>query len=288
MKERIPWPLKFSAKIVLGILRIDYKLLKRAGIVEHGRMERADFCRAVFDRHVDAPRYSCGAPAHGGLLELGPGDSIATGILGLRAGFSTVTLIDAGPFADLRRQALNGLFASLGATPRIDDDASPAQVLELLRGMGIAYLTQGAASLREVVPGSLQHSFSNSVLQHVYRDELPELIRLLGRAHAPDSYSSHSVNFTDHFSGGFVNRRLPDRVMESGIIKRANLYTNRLTAAQFVQAFEAAGFAVVRLVVDFLGAEPATRVTYDDVPGFTAGIGSRVILRTTFLVRKQA
>ena len=135
---------------------------------------------------------------------------MATGVLGRAAGFSAVALIDAGRFADLRPGALAKLFAALGAEPlSLPPRATEEQVLAGLRDRGIFYRTAGVRSLQALESNSITFSFSNTVLQHVHRDELPALMQELGRVHAAGSVASHSVNFTDHFSGGYVNRRLP-------------------------------------------------------------------------------
>src|SRR5262249_36595361 len=134
VKQAIPWPVKFGIKLLLGAARIDYRVLKRTGLVEHGRMEDADFAREILDLHVLGPCRQLGCTPAGMLLEIGPGDSVATGVLGRAAGFDVVTLVDAGPFADLRPAALTRLFASLGATPpELAADATPQAVLDQLR-----------------------------------------------------------------------------------------------------------------------------------------------------------
>jgi len=288
MKQRIPWPIKFAIKVAIGITGVDYKLLKRARIVEHGRMEDAGFSVEVFNRHVAAPRRDLLLGCAGVLLELGPGDSIATGVLGRVAGFSEVVLIDAGCFADIKPEAINRLFVSLGDHAHsVKADADPRTVTAQLHAAGISYLTDGLRSLQSIAPGRVSHSFSNSVLQHVYRDELAEFIEALGRAHAAGSLSSHSINFTDHFSGGYVNHRLPGWVMESALIKRANLYTNRVSPRDFAGLFAAAGFAVRRVEVDFYESKPVAFCAYDCAEAFTDGVGSRRVLRAIFLLRKN-
>lgn len=288
LKQSIPWPIKFGIKLMLGAARVDYRLLKRAGIVEHGRMEHADFSTEIFDLHVKGPSRECNVPPAGTLLELGPGDSVATGVLGRAAGFAAVELVDAGCFADLRPEALTRLFTSLGAEPpRLEKQASPAEILAQLRNRGINYRIAGAQSLRDIAEGSIAHSFSNTVLQHVYRAELPDIVKQLGRVHARGSIGSHSVNFTDHFSGGFVNHKLPDWMMESSLVKRGNLYTNRVSSAQFLELFAAAGLNVRKLRVDFFDGEPDAHAEYDSAEQFRKAAGSRPILRTIFLVQKS-
>jgi hypothetical protein len=288
IKQLLPWPVKVLTKLVLGTAGVDYKLLKRAGVVEFGRMEDAQFANETFDLHVLAPLRERGIAPAGTLLELGPGDSVATGILGRAAGFSQVELIDAGSFADLRPPGLERLLASLGAEPLgLPQAATEAAVLARLQDAGISYRTEGLRSLKLLGSGTITYSFSNTVLQHVYLDELPGLVQELGRLHARGSNTSHSVNFTDHFSGGFVNHSLPAWVMESRLVKRANLYTNRIRATQLLEMFELAGFAVHRLITEFLDTHSPQRCEYYSATDFRLGIGSRQILRVIFLLQKS-
>jgi hypothetical protein len=287
VKQSLPWPLKFALKLVFGASHVSYRVLKRAHLVEHGRMEDASFARRVFENHVLAPTRERNVRPAGTLLELGPGDSVATGVLGRAAGFATVELVDAGPFADLQPAAIARLFASLGAEPlALSPDAAPVVVLESLRKAGIDYRTEGLKSLRSIATGSVGHSFSNTVMQHVYRSEVPEMLRELGRVHAAGSLGSHSVNYSDHFSGGFVNHQLPAWFMESALVKRANLYTNRLHPLEYLELFRLAAFDPLRVTVDF-DSDSRQRMTCGTLTELQQTLASHGRpYRTHFLVQK--
>jgi hypothetical protein len=287
LKQRIPWPLKFCMKLLFGAAGVRYRVLKRAGVVEHGRMEQADFARSVFDQHVTTALRSLNTTPSGTLLELGPGDSVATGAIGRAAGFAQVMLIDAGRFADLRPDSLERLMGSLGAQPLgLRPGASAAEVLARLRQCGVEYDTEGLKSLQRVATGSVAHSFSNVVLQHVYRDELPQMIAELGRVHGTGSSASHAVNFADHFSGGFLNHRFPEWIMESALMKRANLYTNRVGPLSLLDMFLGVGFDVRGLSVDFFDPPAPQHVEYDSAAAFRIGAAGRRVLRVRYLLQK--
>jgi len=288
VKGRIPWPLKVLIKLGLGVARVDYPRLKRLGIVEFGRMEDPAFARAVFDLHVLGPMREFGLPAHGALLELGPGDSVATGALGRRAGFTEVQLLDAGAFADLRAASVKRLFASLGVdAPALPEEASRAPLLAALDELGIHYRADGVRAFESIIAGSVGYSFSNTVLQHVIRAELPGLFGQLARVHAPGSMGSHLVNFADHFSGGFLHQALPDWLMESNAIKRAHLYTNRFSPEQILRLFEECGFTLERLTVDYFDAIAPAQETFASAAEFLARSSQRRVLRAVYLIRKS-
>lgn len=288
LKQRLPWQIKFAAKLLFGALRIEYRTLKRVHLVEHGRMEEAGFARDIFEQHVMGPCREAGITPHGTLLELGPGDSIATGVLGIQAGFAAVELVDAGAFADLTPRALEALFASLGArSPDLAVEARPEQVRARLRERGIGYHTEGVASLRRLPAASVSYAFSNTVLQHVFLDDLEPTVRELGRLQTPGSLCSHSVVFTDHFSGGYLNHRLPRWFMESSLVKRANLYTNRADTATYLKIFDAAGFAVRKLTVDFFGPSEPQVIECSSAEEFRQRTAGRVVLRTLFRLQRR-
>jgi hypothetical protein len=284
MKTAIPWPFKVAMKVAFGALHVNYHALKKRGLVEHGKMEQEAFARSVFQRHVI--EVLDGAAPAGCLLEIGPGDSVATGFLARSAGFESAWLVDAGPFAEIAAVRVGRLAAVLAPElARIDPALTPAQCLQTLSDMGIHYETRGVHSFVGLPDASVHHSFSNTVLQHVHRDEAPRLIAELGRVHAAGSHSSHLIKFNDHFSGGYLNKRLPDWVMESGLIKRANLYTNRVDADQFGHWFEQAGLRIVRVAIDFADETVPSREVANLAQLRDAA--SRQILRAMFLLRKD-
>jgi len=287
VKQRIPWPAKFAIKLLLGATRINYRLLKRAGVVEHGLMEDANYARRVFELHVLAPARQWNSAPDGVLLEIGPGDSIVTGVLGRAAGFSAVNLIDTSAFADLRVATVVRLLETLGSGPQVlRSKASPEEVLAHLRSHGIHYQTEGARSLTTIADATVRHSFSNTVLQHVYACEVRELITQLARVHVRGGLSSHRINFTDHFSGGFRHRQLPDWLMESHLIKRAHLYTNRIGPLQYLELFERAGFVIRRLTVNFFDAAPPDSVDLSSGAEFRAANAERPVRDATYLLQR--
>ena len=287
MKRNIPWPIKVGLKLAFGAAHVHYGLLKRLRIVEFGRMEDESFANEIFELHVRSPLRDAHTSPAGTLLELGPGDSIATGILGRAAGFPSVTLVDIGWFADLRPSAVNALYASLDPKKlAVDPTSTREQVQEQLRLNGINYMVAGLHSLASIRPQTVGHSFSNAVLQHVDRGQLAELVRLLGRLHVMGSLGSHAINFTDHFSGGFVNHQLPHWVMESALVKRANLYTNRVLLDQYFGLFQAAGFEIIRVAVDLFSERSTQPRVFASAEQCLLAVGSRRVMRATVQVKK--
>jgi len=80
LKERMPWRLKIVAKIILSRLPISYTFWQNLGLFRHGRMDDASYSINVFDSHVKRAGLQ-GQLKDKIILELGPGDSVATAII---------------------------------------------------------------------------------------------------------------------------------------------------------------------------------------------------------------
>jgi SAM-dependent methyltransferase len=221
-----------------------YLVWKRLGLFKHGRMENPDYAVGVFRKHLDRVQF---ARKEGGFvaLELGPGDSVASGIVARACGAERSYLVDAGRFAreDLEtyRSLLDHLRAGGHDVPTSGDVDGFDQ---LLASFAITYLTEGLASLREIPDASVDLVWSNAVYEHVRLGEIEELTRELRRVLRPDGVCSHTIDLKDHLGGGANHLRFSPEFWESPRVASAGFYTNRLRASQLVALFERSGFRV--------------------------------------------
>src|SRR5882672_391233 len=97
----IPWWGKTGAKIVLSRLPLDYRVWQRVGIFKHGQMDTGAYSLGVFNMHVEFAQLT-GRLQGRTLVELGPGDGIATALLAAAHGARAI-LVDTGAYvrADL-------------------------------------------------------------------------------------------------------------------------------------------------------------------------------------------
>ena len=103
-KAAMPWWGKIGIKLVLARLPLAYDFWQRLGLFRHGHMDSAVYALGVFEWHMD--RASLRGQLQGKfLLEMGPGDSIATAIIAYAFGARAI-LVDAGPFARADARAL--------------------------------------------------------------------------------------------------------------------------------------------------------------------------------------
>jgi SAM-dependent methyltransferase len=242
---RLPWWIKLGAKLVLARLPIPYSTWRRIGLFRHGEMNipaRAvntfdAYYRRAHDRSALAPGFRS--------LELGPGDSVLSGLVARAYGASKVWLVDAGAFADTDVSACRDTVQLLRSKGRTAPDISNAvTVAEVLQRSGVEYLTEGTDSLASIPDASIDFFWSQVVLEHVPRLEFARFLQELRRISAPGSVGTHSIDFRDHLSGGLNNLRFSESVWESRAFHKGGFYTNRLRPREILAMFAQAGFDV--------------------------------------------
>lgn len=231
----VPWWTKIVAKIVLSRIPIARSAWQRLGLFRHGAMDEAGYALGVFRSHW---KRSGEPPLSGAVvLELGPGDSIATAVIARAYGASAI-LVDSGDFAVENMSTYHRVCDELkkegSNPPDLSDATSRADVL---RRCDAQYLTNGLDSIRELPSDSVDMIFSQAVLEHVRRDEFDETLRELNRVLKPQGLASHRVDLKDHLGGGLNNLRFSRRVWESRLFSRAGFYTNRLAYSEMLATF---------------------------------------------------
>lgn len=231
----VPWWARIAAKLVLARLPIPYATWQRLGVFRHGAMDEAGYSMSVVDRH----RARSGLEDLRGrtVLELGPGDSLATAVI-VRALGGRAVLVDAGAFAPDDPAPYRRLAEHLRATGLQPPDLDGARSLaDVLAACGAEYHSDGLAGLRRVPTGTVDLVFSHAVLEHVRHHELRETLQELNRVLVGTGASSHTVDLRDHLGGGLANLRFPRRIWESRAFVGSGFYTNRVSLSEFRQLF---------------------------------------------------
>jgi SAM-dependent methyltransferase len=240
----IPWWGKIGAKIVLSRLPLGYGAWQRLGLFRHGAMDSRDYSLRVFQTHMEFAGVS-GSLAGKTVMELGPGDGVATAVLAAAHGARSI-LVDTGSFAGTDA----GRYAALAAHLREQghaflDVGTCRTVEELLKLCNAQYLTDGLASLRRVPDHSVDLIFSQAVLEHVRRSEFRQTMIECRRVLKPDGAFSNHVDLKDHLGGALNNLRFRTSVWESPLFSNSGFYTNRIRYSEMLEEFRAAGFAIV-------------------------------------------
>lgn len=254
----IPWWGKIAGKLVLSRLPLGYGVWQRLGLFRHGRMDTSEYAVGIFQGHVKKAGL-VGLLDGKTILELGPGDSIATAIVAAACGARAI-LVDAGrfvrgdlsPYMDLE----SGLKA-IGLDP--PDLGGCRSITEILRQCGAVYLTDGLGSLRSLESSSVDLSFSQAVLEHVRVTEFSDTMRELSRVMTPEGIGSHRIDLRDHLGGALNNLRFAERVWESEFFRSSGFYTNRIRYSRMLELFRDAGLNAQVIAVRCWDRPPTPR-----------------------------
>lgn len=240
------WALKIIAKLLLARVPASYGFWKMFGVFRHGSMDSMGYPIKIFNLHVNRA-FPSGLPSGSVILELGPGDSIASALLGYASGAQRTYLVDVGNYAKREMKFYRSLAAEMGkggmSVPNLSEASSIEDILKICNA---EYLTDGISSLRLISAGSVDFVWSHSVLEHVRSHELEALLRELRRIQKPSGLSSHNIDYQDHLDHALNNLRFPERLWESSLFAQSGFYTNRIPAVRMHAMFRQAGFEIMQ------------------------------------------
>jgi hypothetical protein len=243
--RNLPWWVKLGTKLALSRLPVPYGFWRRLGIFRHGAMNDPELAIRTFRRYFDRANAKRPIPSGFCSLELGPGDSVLAGIAAKAFGARKVYLVDTGTYAESNVGACHATAARLRASGlTLPDIADATSLADILERCGISYLTGGVSSFSAIPDGTVDFCWSQAVLEHVYRDEFPSMLRELRRVMAKGAVGLHGVDFRDHLASGLNNLRFREQVWESRSFRRGGFYTNRIQCHVMMRLFEEAGFEV--------------------------------------------
>lgn len=240
LKSLLPWQVKFAAKYVLVRIPGLRTYLHKLHIFSFGKMTNPDYAIGVFRQHYDRVKEELSEGYS--VLELGPGDSVATAIIARHHGAAESSLVDVGDYASRDVDIYNNLEVALA--PDHSQPKPYSSFDEMLRITCARYLTRGLQSLKQIQSDSIDFIFSHAVLEHVALDEFRETIQETFRLQSSGGYCSHAVDLRDHLADSLNSLRYsPNRW--HAMMSKAGYYTNRLRSSQIVDIFESAGYEIV-------------------------------------------
>ncbi len=244
LSSYVPWWAKLGIKLCLARLPVPYAFWKRLGVFRHGEMMVPERAISAFESHFQSAVEHGQLPANFRCFELGPGDSVLSGFVARAFGAQKAWLADAGPFAETDIAGCRAVLATLATRGLATAPLKSATLREAMEEFDVAYLTEGTSSLKKIPDQSVDFIWSQVVLEHVYRDEFPALMRELRRIVAPKGVGVHSIDFRDHLGGGLNNLRFGDEVWETKHFRNSGFYTNRIRPREMIDLMRAAGFSV--------------------------------------------
>jgi hypothetical protein len=240
-----PWWLKIAAKIFLSRLPVGYKFWNRLRLFRHGNMDNSWLAANKFILHLDRA-YPDNRPDHFTCLELGPGDSLVTGILANALGASEVYLVDVGSYATEELSYYRSFCQELKKRDfKVPDLSGVNSFLELQKQCRIKYKVNGLDDLRRIPSNSIDLIWSHSMLEHVRKREFPALVSELRRIISDKGIVTHNADLKDHLGGALNNLRFSESIWESDFMAKSGFYTNRLQHRDILEYFINAGFEVI-------------------------------------------
>jgi len=246
----LPWWLKLYGKLALSWIPNKQTFFRGLGLYRWGTMLNPDNALRWYLDHVETMAIPhLAAATNLTLLELGPGDSVATALIAACRGQRNTILVDSGHQADFVRSHYDALIEKLSqlhpGKPVLQQMRAAATVKDLLESCKALYLTNGLASLKNIASASVDVVFSAAVMEHVYLPEVSPILAEFFRVLRPGGVMVHTIDFRDHLGESLNSLRFPEWVWESGPFRSRGFYTNRLGADSFCQAIETAGFLAI-------------------------------------------
>ncbi len=180
------------------------------------------------------------------IMEIGPGDGIATAIYSKIFNSPKVYLIDIKDFADKNILIYKDIIKSLNLNIFEEKKLREFETLEdILEALNAYYLVDGLKSLENIQSNSVDYLFSHSVMEHIRFSELDKYIQEMYRVLKPNGLISHNINYKDHLDESLNSLRLPFKIWESDFFANSGFYTNRVPAIEMHKKFKRLGFKMV-------------------------------------------
>jgi len=231
---------KFLLKCILLKIQSDYTFWKKIGLFDHGQMNEIKYASSTFEFFYDTyVRVMQKDFSNITLLELGPGDSVANGILAFNRGAKCSILVDVGDFA-----TRDVTFYSELVTGKQRAYESITNFPEILTSNNIEYFTDGLESINHIPQNSIDLVISNAVLEHIDPESLSAFLAKVTQLLTPGGIMIHRIDYRDHLVGSNFHKLLPSWIIKSYFYKKSILYLNGFTEQQYSQLFVNSGFSI--------------------------------------------
>lgn len=238
------WRFKILAKLLLSHLPLGYTFWRKLGLFRLGSMDKCEYAQKIFQLHTNRA-YSDGIPSGKTLLELGPGDSVASALIAHAFGAEKIYLVDTGDFATRDMKTYRGIVNHLRDQGFSTIEIERIETFdELLESCHAIYMTDGYRSLQSIRNQSIDFIWSHSVLEHIRRREFYNTISELRRILKPNGQMSHNVDLMDHLGGALNNLRFSERLWEKDFFANSGFYTNRIRYSEMAKIMLDAGFKI--------------------------------------------
>jgi hypothetical protein len=257
--EMLPWWSKILLKLVFSRLPFNYAFWQKLGLFRHGKMDHAEYVQNNFHQYFSICGIDLGDVKGKTVLELGPGDTIATALIASSYGLKTI-LLDVGSFAvkdvAVYKALAKELVAKGYAVPSLDEAESLDDILRICEAR---YLTNGLEDLFSVEDNSVHLIVSQAVLEHIRKAEFVHMMEECRRVTTNHGFCVHVVDLKDHLSKSLNNLRFREQIWESDFFSSSGFYTNRIQCAAMLSIFEASKFHSTVIRTEIWDSLPISR-----------------------------
>ena len=240
------WRLKIFLKIIFSRLKVPYRLWKKFNIFKHGNMEDFEYSRKIFEGHF-FDMQNIKKIRNPVIMEIGPGDSLFSMVYSRKFTKGKIYFLDVDDFASkdlnlyfrLQKKLEKENYFSLEKSEKFKS------FNQILNFYNAKYIINGLEGLKEIKDNSIDYMFSHSVMEHVRKYELDNLIKEMFRVLKPGGVISHNINYKDHLGESLNNLRFSEKIWESNFFANSGFYTNRIPAVEMHQYFKKIGFNLV-------------------------------------------
>lgn len=244
--HKLPWWISIIFSIMISYIPKKYVLFRSLGF-KHGDMVNPTYSINVFLKHFNKIGF---LPNKFNILELGPGDSISTAIIGHAFGASEIFLVDVADYASKSIEIYYDLIHKLKKYNTVKDLSSLLEAKtfnKILEMTNAHYYISGLHSLEEIQSETIDFIFSNAVLEHIHLQNFSKILCELYRISSKGSAISHTIDLKDHLNNGLNSLRFNKKFWESKIFKKNLLYTNRLRFKEICNCIRKAGFKIIHI-----------------------------------------
>lgn len=243
------WWLIIGIKLIVSYFPILQELLRKAGFYSPGNMDKIGYAVSCYFEHVEKAQVNGAKLNLGKVVELGPGGSNLSALIGGLQGVEETILID---------------LQKINKTLELEAEENYHEIRKKLKtenprgfeSIKYKYFQYGLKSFQYIESDSVDYLWSHVVLQHVSLQEFPSLISELHRVCKDGAIMSHKVDFKDCICAGLNNMRFSDDVWNSIRFQRSGFYTNRLRRNDMLKYFEREGFRILKVEDNYFEKSP--------------------------------
>ena len=245
MQASAPWWFKIVVKIIFSRLPIRYDFWKKFGIFKHGAMDNYEYSIKTFNDHINYSELNENLSKKV-ILEIGPGDSIATSFLAHSYGAKSI-LVDSGKFVEKDLSSYHSLLDKINSqNDSLSDISLESGFEELLTALHSQYLVDGLDSLKLIDSSSVDLIFSQAVMEHIRKDEINDTINEFYRILKPGGVTSHRIDYKDHLNSSINNLRFSGKIWESNLFANSGFYTNRIRHSEMIKLFSSSNLILIK------------------------------------------